>query len=64
MPLSNYYEGTLKKDGVVYYVVDANELTGLFEELSGQVEYGKKTALTKAYLARFLGEPRLLLPEH
>jgi len=51
MPLSNYYEGTVEKEGVTYHLVDTNKLTGLFDELSGQVEHGKKTALTKAYVA-------------
>lgn len=52
MPLRNYYEGTVKKDGVIYHLVDTNKLTGLFEELGRQVEFGKKTALTKAYFAK------------
>lgn len=51
MALKDYYKGTAEKDGVIYQQVDTNELTRLFTELSGQVEFGKKTTLTKAYIA-------------
>lgn len=49
--LEPYYEGEIEKDGITYHLVDTNKLTGLFDELSRQVEYGRKTALTRAYIA-------------
>lgn len=51
MPLNSYYEGAAEKDGVTYHLVDTNKLTAVFSELSNQVEHGKKTTLTKAYIA-------------
>lgn len=51
MSLNNYCEGTVEKDGVTYHLVDAHKLVGLFAELGTQVEYGKKTARTRAYIA-------------
>lgn len=51
MSISDFYTGTVDKDGERYHTVDTNALVGLFDELREQVEFGKKVAVTKAYLA-------------
>lgn len=52
MGISNFYTGTVEKDGATYQTVDTNALTGLFRELSDSVEFGKKTTVTGAYVAK------------
>lgn len=50
--IQNYYQGTIEKDGIIYHLVDTNKLTTLFDKISEKVVFGKKTAMTKAYIAK------------
>jgi len=51
MGIADFYSGTIEKDGITYHTVDTNALTTLFDQLSESVEFGKKTTVTKAYIA-------------
>lgn len=50
--ISQYYEGEVEKDGTIFKMVDTNKIVKLFEDLSTKVEFGKKTAVTRAYKAQ------------
>ncbi len=51
--LRKYYRGTaVNESGTEFNLVDTNELTGLFDDLKQEVQFGKKTKTTSAYIAK------------